>query len=321
MGLFAVVKKSRCLNICVTKKTRMKNLTFCMLLMPFIVTAQQNLQTNIQLKFKKGVDATKKSINYDNTVGSAELKLPVFSIFGIANLNQETLKTFNAGGKATVAVRPFIKPVNNKTTASTKAIAFFASFNKSASNNDSIIHPKLIFPELGSSSFLGTLQYEKFILNDVGKIHSSAIFFELGVKSIRTDSAFKAGKLSFDALNYTLGYKYGFCYIKKDAVEEGKNLNLGFYISPFISAFNIPDEDKDDYKKILLYNATVTGNPENLTDFVVNFGVKTGFHFNGIEFFSDLRHVLGKSKVPIRELRGFHANIGFIFNADVLNFY
>lgn len=301
----------------------MKKIIIVLLMLPVYTLAQQNLQTAINVDFKEGVQDTagKFFINFKGKQGTAKINLPVFSIFGIANLNQETLKTFNAGGKASVAVRPYINTKQTSTGTSANAIAFFASFNKSATNNDSIVHPKLIFPELGTSSFIGTLQYEKHFINEAGKIHTNAVFFEMGVKSIQSDSVVKGQKLSFDALNYTIGYKYGFSYIKDNPFEKGKTVNLGFYFSPFISAYNIPDEDREDYKKILLTNGTVTGNGNDLSDFVINAGVKTGFHFNGMEFFADLRHVMGGNKVPIRELKGFHANIGFVFNADVLNFY
>jgi hypothetical protein len=302
----------------------MKKILSITLLLPFYCFGQQNLQTNINVDFTPQAQTpanTLHIIRFNSQDGTAKIKLPIFSIFGLANLNQETLKGFNAGGKASVAVRPYISTSQTNTKTSATAIAFYASFNKSASNNDSVVHPKLIFPELGSSSFIGTLQWEKYKINDAGKIHSSALFFEIAVKSIRSDSGIKNEKLFFDALNYTFGYKYGFNYSTPNPFEPGKRVNLGFYLSTFISAYNIPDEDRADYKKIMLTNATITGNPDNLSDVVVNLGLKTGFHFNGLDFFADLRHVLGDTKIPIRELRGFHANIGFTFNADILNFY
>lgn len=302
----------------------MKKCFALVFLLPYYGFAQQNLQTNINVYFnkeKQEKDKSKHVINFNGEEGTAKIKLPVFSIFGLANLNQETLKGFNAGGKASVAVRPYISSKQTKTKTSTSALAFYASFNKSASNNDSVVHPKLIFPELGSSSFIGTLQWEKYSINDAGKIHSSGVFFEMAVKTIRSDSGQKNETLFFDALNYTAGYRYGFNYSTPNPFEANKRVNLGFYLSTFISAYNIPDEDREDYKKIMLKYATVTGNANDLSDIVVNLGLKTGFHFNGLEFFADLRHVLGDKRVPIRELRGFHANIGFVFNADILNFY
>lgn len=301
----------------------MKKIIGLLVLLPLFCSAQQNLQTVISVDFSTTSDPKKAPLNgYNGQNGYATINLPVFSIFGLANLNQETLKSFNAGGKATVAVRPAIADIKQtKKGISRNAIAIFASFNKSATNNDSVVHPKLIFPELGSSSFIGTVVLEKYYINTDSKVHSNSLFFEVGVKSIRSDSIVKGQRLSFDALNYTIGYKYGFSYSKDNPFEKGKKVNLGFYISPFISAYNIPDEDRLDYKKILVANGTVTGNADDLSDFIINAGVKTGFHFNGMEFFADMRHVMGGSKVPIRELRGFHANIGFVFNADVLNFY
>lgn len=288
----------------------MKKIFFALLVIPSFCLSQQNLQSVLKVKDEKKDGVTETIVKKE--------KIPVVSIFGVANLNQETLKGFNAGGKASVGVRPLII---NKNDSVIKALAIYASFNKSASNNDSVVHSKLIFPELGSSSFIGTVQWERYCFKASGNSHSAALFFELGLKSIQTDSSDKGQKLFFDALNYTLGFKYGFNYVRDNPFESGKKLNLGFYAAPFISAYNIPDEDRDDYKKIMMKNATIIGNGDDLSDFVISLGLKLGFHLNGIEFFSDLRHVLGKSTVPIRELKGFHANIGFVFNADVLNFY
>ncbi len=301
----------------------MKKIIILLFIIPAFCRGQQNLQSVVKTNFKKddGTGAAKRLIAFNGEKVEPNFKIPVFTIFGLANLNQETLKGFNAGGKASVVVRPYIHGIETATKTKVNALAFYASFNKSASNNDSIVYSKLIFPELGNSSFIGTLQWESYFVNDAGKIHSNSVFAEMAVKSIIADSGLKKQRLFFDALNYTIGYRYGFNYIKNNPLEEGKQINLGFYIAPFISAYNIPDEDRDDYKKIMLEKATVTGNADDLSDFVVNVGAKVGFHFNGVEFFADLRHVLGDKKVPIRELRGFHANIGFVFNADILNFY
>jgi len=285
----------------------MKQIIILIIIIPSFCNGQQNLQ-NFKFNNKAGQTGSHKNAP----------KIPIFSIYGIANLNQETLKGFNAGGKASASVRPYIH--YNKDSSVIKAIACYASFNKSASNNDSVIYSKLVFPELGRSSFIGTVQWERYKIKDDGNTHSTAVFFELALKSILTDSSEKGQKIFFDALNYTLGFKYGFNYTRENPFETGKTLNLGFYVAPFVSCYNIPDEDREDYNKIMFKNATIIGNENDLSDFVVNAGVKMGVHLNGIEFFTDLRHVFGR-KVPIRELRGFHANIGFIFNADVLNFY
>jgi hypothetical protein len=305
----------------------MKKMIFILLISPSICFSQQNMQSILKAKSERKLNTEdgkrerlfKDSLQEKNE--SLQEKIPVFSIFGLANLNQETLKGFNAGGKASVVARPLIINIKDSTKIKVKALALYASFNKSASNNDSVVYSKLIFPELGSSSFIGTLQWEKYNFCANGKTHSTAIFLEMAVKSIQTDSSEKGRKLFFDALNYTIGFKYGYHYQRDNPFETDKKVNLGFYVAPFISAYNIPDEDRDDYKKIMLKNATITGNADDLSDFIVNLGIKMGFHFNGMEFFTDLRHVLGDKKVPIRELRGFHANIGFVFNADVLNFY
>lgn len=304
----------------------MKKLSILLLLLPVICYGQQNLPAGINFSFSKGTEPeaqkiNKKFVRVNEEDGYVDYKLPVFSIFGVANMNQDALKNFNAGGKASIAVRPWMKPKHDSQKNIINALAIYASFNKSASNNDSIVHSKLIFPELGSNAFTGTLQWERYSISKGGKLYSHSVFVEMAVKSIKADSGVKKQSLTFDALNYTFGYRYGFDYILDNPFEKGKKLNLGFYFSPFLSAYNIPDEDRSDYKKIMLANATLTGNGDDLSDFVVNFGAKTGFHINGLDFFADMRHVFGDSKVPVRELKGFHINVGFVFNADVLNFY
>lgn len=295
----------------------MKKFIFLFMLIPVFCFSQQNIQT--VYKSSSGKTDYTNFTTVQKTKDSLKKKIPVFSIFGVANLNKQTLKSFNAGGKASLAARPYIDAKNSNGKLSVEALAFYASFNKSASNNDSVVHAKLIFPELASSSFIGTLQWEMYRFYPNGKTHTGTFFLELGVKSIQTDTSEKGQKIFFDALNYTTGFKYGFNYQLDNPFDSGKTLNLGFYVAPFISAFNIPDEDRQDYLHIMLKNATITGNKNELSDLIFNLGIKTGFLFNGMEFFADLRHVLGKNKVPIKELRGFHANIGFVFNADILN--
>jgi hypothetical protein len=245
---------------------------------------------------------------------SMKLKLPVFAIQGLGNLNQEALKSINASGKLSFVARPYQRKRN--------ALTIYASYNKNASNNDSVLYQKLIFPEIGNSSFIGTVELNKFWKNDSVIVHSLSPFFEFSYKNIKSDSSSENQPLYFSSLHYTIGLKYIFGYQKFDAITSKKTHNLSFSVSPYLSVLNIPNEDIDDYRALLARNVKLSSPIVNLTDKIWTAGVKIGFYVNGLQIFSDFRSVLNKNeKVPIRELQGFSANIGIVFNADVLEFY
>jgi hypothetical protein len=315
----------------------MRTLLFLLLVATvFDINAQQNTSTSYlsDIKFtssKSWKDAYLKDPDYIKGLSgdsarklkrkyrrwqsdSTELNLPVFAIQGLGNINQEALKSINASGKLSFVARPYQH-------AST-ALTIYASYNKNASNNDSILYQKLIFPEIGNSSFIGTVEFNKFWKPDSIITHSLNPFLEFAYKNIKSDSSFENQTLYFSTLQYTLGLKYLFGYQKFDPVVSKKKNYLSFSISPYLSLLNIPNEDIDDYRALLGRNVKLNGPISNLTDKIWTAGVKIGFYVNGLQIFSDFRSVLNKSeKVPIRELQGFSANIGVVFNADVLEYY
>ncbi len=240
-----------------------------------------------------------------------QLDLPVFGIAGIGNINQESLNSLNASGKISLYARP-VQFRNN-------AITVYASYNKNASNNDSIIYEKLIFPEIGSSCFTGTVQFDKFWKRDDVTGHVLSPFFEFAFKKIVSDSSVDNQKLRFSALSYTTGVKYTFGYSKLN-LNDSTRINLSFFAIPFISLVNIPNEDTADYKALVIRN-TKSSSSQTLTDEIWTAGVKIGFQINSLQVFADFRGVLNKREnIPVRELQGFHANIGIVFNAEVFEF-
>jgi hypothetical protein len=240
------------------------------------------------------------------------LDLPVFGISGIGNINQESLSSLNASGKISLFARP-VQFRNN-------AITIFASYNKNASNNDSVIYEKLIFPEIGSSSFNGTIQFDKFWKYDDVTGHVLSPFLEFGFKKISSDSSVNNQKLRFSTLTYTAGVKYTFGYSKLNQNDSSK-INLSFFAIPYVSVLNIPNEDTVDYKALVARNAKLSSGTSTLTDNICTAGIKIGFQINNLQVYADFRNVLNKrDKIPVRELQGFHANIGIVFNADVFEF-
>ena len=249
-----------------------------------------------------------------NYLKQLNLNLPVFGIEGIGNLNQEALKSINASGKISFYTRP-VQFRNN-------ALTIYASYNKNASNNDSVLYQKIIFPDIGSNSFTGTVELNKFWKKESSQtLHSLSPFFEFAYKNIGSDSSAENQKLNFTALNYTAGLKYIFGYSKLDKNDTTKNNNLSFFAIPYLSLLNVPNEDLDDYRALLTRKVKLSAPASNLTDNICTWGFKIGFQVNGLQIFADFRSVLNKDEhVPLRELKGFHANIGVSFNADVLEF-
>lgn len=245
-------------------------------------------------------------------INGLKMDLPVFGISGIGNLNQESLSSLNASGKIALYARP-VQFRNN-------AITIYASYNKSASNNDSVLYEKLIFPEIGNSSFSGTLQFDKIWRHDTVSGHALSPFFEFSMKKIISDSTADNQNLYFRALSYTIGVKYTFGYTKKSFNDSTKSTNLSFFAIPYLSFLNIPNEDVSDYRALVSRNVKLISS-DPLTDNISTWGIKIGFQINNLQVFSDFRSVLNNNKkVPVRALQGFHSNIGIIFNADVLEF-
>lgn len=229
----------------------------------------------------------------------------IFGVFGVGNLNKEQLEKFNASGKFSCYIRPMIRDNSNLT--------FYLSFNKNATNSDSLLASTLIFPEVGNNSFLGTVEYSFLAKGNNPKPnqeHFLVPFFEFSNKNIRAslDTAnAKSEAYHFSTLNYTVGLKYLFHYGR--TVEKEDN-NVYFSLAGYASYLNIPNQDTADYR-ILLKSKTISDN-------LWSIGLKAGVQYNNFSIFADFRHVLGTDKrIPVRELRGFNSNIGVVFNAEI----
>lgn len=245
-------------------------------------------------------------------VTQLKMDLPVFGISGIGNINQESLNSLNASGKISLYARP-VQFRNN-------AVTIYASYNKNASNNDSVIYDKLIFPEIGSSSFTGTIQFDKLWKYDNSTGHVVSPFFEFAYKKIISDSSVENQKLYFNSLTYTVGLKYIYGFSRTNPDDSAKRTSLSFFAIPYISTLNIPNEDTTDYRSLLIRSSKLNPSRSSLQDNIWTAGLKIGFQINSLQVFADFRSVINKNKIPIRELQGFHSNIGFIFNAEVFDF-
>ena len=236
-------------------------------------------------------------------------KKNTFGIFGVGNVNKEQLEKFNASGKFSCYIKPMIR-LNSELT-------FYLSFNKNATNNDSLLASTLIFPEVGNNSFLGTVEYAYRLKQDATdkyvKEHYVVPFFEFSNKNVKASQDTGGAKLAsyyFSTLNYTAGCKYLFHFNKKiDSVDH----NVDFSLTGYLSYLNIPNQDTADYR-ILLKSKTINDN-------LWAIGLKVAMQYNNFSIFADFRHVLGSDKrIPVRELRGFNSNIGVVFNADIFGF-
>lgn len=240
----------------------------------------KSIKSFLVLKNKKAV--------FDKTAMST------FGLYGIGNLNKETAEGINASGKFSGYVRPIKK--------SKSFMTIYFSYNRNASNSDSLLATTFLFPEIGSSSFLTTLQYDFKIgsRKDLTNLHTLGPLFEFSTKEIKSkDSSAKY----FNILNYVVGVKYRYQF------ATGKDV-AAFAIIPYFSFINIPNEDLGDY--ISLFNQPT------LRDNINSAGIKVAFQYNSFQIFADLRHVFGDEiKVPPRELRGFNSNIGVVFNAEI----
>jgi hypothetical protein len=295
---------------------------------------QQNFSMTPYIPEFKKLDsaATKKlqdsnKINGDNSIDNKELREvypgKFVGIYGIGNLNSESLNNLNAGGKVTA----FIKPSQGQNTD----LTFYLSFNKNASNKDSLLASTLIFPEVGNNAFLGTVDFlwkKNGLTRAVGngqisKQHAWGPFFEMSHKNIKVDTVNNNKEnetLYFSTLHYTLGFRYLFSFSNKYQKNNAEEHDYGgLSLSLFVSHMNIPDEDSIDYKKILKNN--YKDYSESVKDNFWSVGVKIVFQIKEFQVFADLRHVLGNKKdLPIRDLRGFNSNIGIVFNTEIFSF-
>jgi hypothetical protein len=266
----------------------------------FTSFSQQNLSfTSLTPAFTK---STPETLVDSATEISTERKY--FSFIGIGNLNNESLEKLNGGGKLAVGFAP---DINSKVFPS----SYFLSFNKNATNNDSILVSTLVFPETGNHSFLATAFWDfKKDGNDT-LYGTTGLFFEFATKRISvedtTDS--KEANFGFNTLHYTGGFRYIY-QLSKDVNHQKYKAALGFHA--FVSNTNIPDEDNTALESI------IKGKAEKNSFWSA--GVKIGVQINGFQIFADFRHVFGdEEKLPIKDLKGFNSNIGVSFNAEIFS--
>lgn len=274
-----------------------KVLVITIFFFPVCIQAQQILSNNSYGKETPGLSkAVPEGANKKDTVH--------FKVFGVGNISDETLKKINAGGKAVFAFYPDPFDTNWQSN-------YFVSYNKNATNTDSALATTLIFPEAGSHSFLMHAFWKSTTTNKPNKYRG--LFLEFAVKKINnkkdtTDPKFQ--EFSFNTLHYTAGYKWGFT---KEKFKDNKIQTMGCEFSLFGSFVNIPDEDHENFEKVI--NRTSTENAFCMI------GFKMSFELNGFQIFSDIRHVFGdKEKLPVYDLKGFNYNIGVSFNTEILNF-
>lgn len=234
-----------------------------------------------------------------------------FSVFGIGNISDETLEKLNGGGKLAVGFCPKLADLSRG--EGDKQKNFFVSFNKNATNKDSLFASTLLFPEVGNHSLLITAFDQKFKQANNGLVRFAGFFGEFALKEIKTDKDSAKGRnetLSLNTLHYTAGYRFGY---SKTKTEDGTKNTLGINTAIFISYVNIPDEDDESFRKLI----NVTGKNN---DFWAA-GIKFTIDIKGFQLFADLRHVFGSEKnLPLKELKGFNSNLGIAFNTQVFAF-
>lgn len=221
-----------------------------------------------------------------------------FGLDGIGSLNTESFNNVNGSGKLSGYMQLLHK--NNHRYSLTTHL----SFNRNATNNDSTLASTLLFPDIGKSSFIGTLNY---IFRQPNSNHYIGFFGQGSFKTIKGHRKIKQSErdtaLTFAILDWQLGIRY---FNTVYSVSPDKVI---FSASAFLNFYNIPDEDNGDYRYIY--------DNEKMPSSFPALGVKICLEINRLQLFADFRQIYGSDKkVPDRDLRGFNLNIGVIFNAD-----
>ncbi len=227
--------------------------------------------------------------------------IKAFGLYGLGNLNGQSEEEINASGKLSGFIRPYRGRRN--------FVNFNFSYNRNADNTDSLYASTFLFPDVGNSSFVLGIEYNHAIgISSYKQTHLLAPFFELSSKTVEAKDDGKS--LNFNSYNYVAGIKYLFNYHDYNGNNELEN-TVGLSVSPFFAVNSVPDEDRADYKE--LFDAPA------LKPTLMAVGVKTMFQYNSFGVFVDIRHVLGNEKdIPINDLRGIKVNVGFLFNAKVV---
>ncbi len=236
-------------------------------------------------------------------------------IVGLGSLSTEELAKVNSSGKFAAYIAPFIR--NRGKNNWRQKLTVYASYNINAGNSDSLLASTVLLPELGSTSFLGTIQ-ASLIYNDADPSHERyclALFGEFSNKKIKADKPLpgatdKDSTLWFSTLNYTLGFKMVYTY----PVPMGNTfMPVSLAIIPYLHWLNIPDEDNGDYRYLL--------NDGNLPSSLFGAGCKVIMAVNDFQFFADFRNTFDRNnKISNRDIKGFTSNIGVVVSASILEF-
>lgn len=275
-----------------------KYFLFTLLMVPVACFCQQNLPFNVGEKKLK-----------DGEIEKNEERKHIF-LFGIGNLSDESFEKLNGGGKAALAFKTYAQ---NGLLPST----YFLSFNKNATNSDTLLATTLVFPEVGAHTFLASAYWDlkrkkKNRKGSTGDdlMSISEFFIEFATKEIKVNGdsgTSKSPTYRFNTLHYTAGFRLGYGFNK---ILNGSEYNGAVSLTPFVSCTNIPNEDKASLEAIV-------GAPV-IKDLFFSAGVKIGVQINGFQIFADLRQTFSKKdRFPVQDLQGFNSNIGVAFNAQV----
>lgn len=267
-------------------------------------------QINSLLKNKLKNDSLKVGYKFSEIEGQPiikELKYPTkrFGIYGYGNIN-DAQNALNASGKFNCY---FIPLVSNNTR---HTIITNLSYNINASNSDTLLESKLIFPELGNSSFIGTIDYliniDDLKINNSNKNYLS-LFGEIAYKNIKLTK--ENEDLEFDVLNYTVGFRYIYKYKFNNPLTE-KDEIAALSLSPYLNFTNIPNEDNMVY-------ANAIGNTD-APSMLAGLGTKVMAGFNNFGVFTDFRYMFIHQNFNNRSMQGFIANLGFVVSAEIFSF-
>lgn len=229
-----------------------------------------------------------------------------FGIFGYGNLNAENEQKINGSSKFSCYFVPVVS--SNQRFQSIVNL----SFNKNATNSDTLVGSTLLFPELGNAAFIGTLEAQ-WRLGDLNKKPNFFLsaFGEFGLKNVKAkinDTAF-----TFDILNYTLGGRFSYNYSFE--VKQGDEMvqrNATFSIIPYIHFSNIPNEDNEDYRTIF--------KEDKLPSVLFSLGVKVLAQYHHFGIFADLKSMTKNAEINNRDIKGFNSNIGVVVSGELLQF-
>ncbi|RZJ70402.1 hypothetical protein [Flavobacterium sp.] len=225
--------------------------------------------------------------------------LATFGLYGVGNTNTETFTEINASGKLSGYIRPFKRTVSG--------IPMFVDvnfgFNVNASNTDSLAISTVLFPDVGKNSFSASVVYN-LALGRSSNYYLISPFFEFATKTINGRN--EDSERSFYSINSSLGVNFQYLLVQNSE-------KVSFSLSPYLSWVEIPEPGRSDYRFLLTADET-----SPLVTKIRSWGVKAAFQYNNFQIFADLRTVNGnQAELPVDGFRGFHPNIGVVFNAEI----